>query len=387
MKPKIGIITLYGQTNYGNRLQNYALQETIRQLGYEVETIAYRSSYRRSLPGRIHRLLRLPFRKTLQGFLGILKRRLFSGAGPGQPGAMPDRDVQNARLEAFREFGELIRLTPHVYQAEEFTEALGEQYAGFVVGSDQVWNPYSRGSRIEFLQFAPRRKRVSYAASFGLSRLPARFGMRYRKGLAGLAEISVREHEGAAIVRRLTGREAPVHPDPTMLLSAEQWSALARPAQQGRPAPYLLTYFLGTVQPAMKEDISRLAANAGLSVFSLNDTADEERYRAGPQDFIALIRDAEVILTDSFHGAVFSVLFEKKFFVFKRAGEVVSGISRITTLFETLGINGRMILDLASFDLRSEVDYSEARRKLPILKEEAYTYLRQALERIHPGEP
>src|SRR5699024_4424214 len=127
--------------------------------------------------------------------------------------------------------------TPH--------EKLGD-FDFFIVGSDQVWNPHNlHGTSFYFLDFAPKEKRISYSASFGIDSIPEKYEKLYIEKLSEMSHISVREHAGANIVKKLTGTDAPVLVDPTMLLTKDEWLSLSKRASNRPKSPYMLTYFLG----------------------------------------------------------------------------------------------------------------------------------------------
>ena len=376
---KIGIITLYGQLNYGNRLQNFALQEALASLGCEAETIVYHSSYGRDPLSRAKKLLRQPLRRSAGILAAAIKRKLLRLPRPVKADHLIPASAKQARAAAFAEFGRNIHLTSYTVTPEKFNQELAKRFDLFVVGSDQVWNPYSRGTRIEFLRFAHPQQRLSYAASFGVNSIPLRLHSIFRAGLSGMESISVREQEGAAIVHKLTGRQVPVHLDPTMLLDASVWNTHARTPAATQNQPYMLSYFLGDLEQGFSQEFHQVSQKEGWAFCRLNDPGDTAAWQAGPQDFLGYIRDARLILTDSFHGVVFCVLFSKQFFVFRRKGETSSGFSRITTLLNLLGLSSRIIQEGQSFDIATPIDYSAVISILDVERGKAFSYLTEVL--------
>ena len=198
-------------------------------------------------------------------------------------------------------------------------ENLGESFDYFIVGSDQVWNPiYRKGSPIDFLTFAPQNKRVAYAPSFGIAEIPDKYISQYTKWLSEFNHLSVREDAGADIIKNLTSREASVLVDPTVMLTKDEWLSIAKPHKLKPNTPFLLTYFLGEVPKEVKGLISKLSTKYKLEVVNLGSYEQIERYAADPSEFIDYINSANIFLTDSFHGAVFSIILEKQFIVFNR---------------------------------------------------------------------
>lgn len=371
---KVGIITLYGLGNYGNRLQNYALQEALRRLGCEVETVVYHRSYGNSPLEQLKSFYRLPARRNLGRLLGRFQKRQAAPVRPGQ------KELDQAKTQNFLSFNQRIAITPFEVAPENLSALGTAGFDCFVVGSDQVWNPYYRGSRIEFLAFAPAHKRLSYAASFGMDSLPRRFFRAYRAGLSGMAGLSVRENEGAAIVRQVTGREAAVHVDPTMLLTREEWAGLAQKSPAQPRAPYLLTYFLGSIEEGKRQRMQAYAVENGLETVTLGDPAHPAHYTAGPAQFLAYFQSAAAVVTDSFHGMVFSLLFHKPYVVIRRAGEISSGFSRIRTLLGKFSLPSRFVEDVSP-DQLFDVDFAPMEPILEKEREASMRYLKDAVDK------
>src|SRR5690625_3952158 len=239
---KVGIITLNGYCNYGNRLQNYALQKTLEKMGYEVDTIINDTkktqkksqTEKRTVLDKVKSAATLPFSDLVKKVERKVTNRVF-------------RERIKAKTDIFKVFAKkYINETDFSIAEDNIPENLADSYDYFIVGSDQVWNPhYQKGSSVEFLTFAPKSKRISYAASFGISSIPEEYKQRYGTWLAEMNHISVREHAGAKIVKELTGRDVEVVVDPTLLLTKEEWLEISEPASDKPMKGYILTYFLG----------------------------------------------------------------------------------------------------------------------------------------------
>lgn len=217
-----------------------------------------------------------------------------------------------------------------------------EDYDYFVVGSDQVWNPdYEESNHIRemFLMFAPAKKRIAYAASISCPKLPKDKISLYKEGLAGMAHISIREQQGAATVKELSGIDVPVVVDPTLLLSADDWRKVSRQPTWYHGEDYVLTYFLGK-RPAAVDEIIK---STGLKVVNLLDENVYEHYVTGVDEFIWAIEHAKLIYTDSFHGTVFSIIFRRPFVVCDRVGNSIETkmTSRIDSLLQLFGLEAR----------------------------------------------
>lgn len=375
---KIGILTLNGYFNYGNRLQNYASQEVLKSLGFSVETIINNSEYKNksiknySVKDRIQNLSKLPANELYEkikfkSWYSINKKKI--------------EDYKIKRKETFKEFTKkYISETDYSISDDNVPADLADRYDYFVTGSDQVWNPNFRyGSPIDFLTFAPKNKRIAYAPSFGISEIPAEYIEKYKIWLSQINKLSVREETGAKIIKDLTGRDAVVLVDPTIMLTKEMWLSISRVADNKPKSEYLLTYFLGKVSKEKKVKIETIADENNLAIVNLADIRDEETYITGPSEFIDYVNSASVFFTDSFHGAVFSILMETPFVVFDRVGNHPSMNSRIETLLTMFRLSSRKANNIVSNNQVFEADYSHVQEILENERKKTIEYLKDAL--------
>jgi len=246
--------------------------------------------------------------------------------------------------------------------------------------SDQVWNPCNlHGSSIYFLTFAEKHKRIAFAPSFGVSEIKAEYVERYKEWLSGMHRLSVREDDGAKIIKELTGRDAPVLVDPTMLLTKEKWLSIAKPAKNKPQGRYLLTYFLGGIPAKYKRQIENIVKENDLEVINLGDVREKETYETGPSEFIDYINSCSIFCTDSFHGTVFSILFQKPFIVYERMGSALSMYSRIDTLLNKFDLNCRKAENIRTNEQAFNIDYSHVPPILEAERNKALNYLKEAL--------
>lgn len=366
---KIGIVTLNGYDNYGNRLQNYALQEVLKGYNYEVETIVIEEHSQRENMSRLKKI------RSLKGLFRAIKLRTFN---------RKTYNLKKIRLDKFTEFS-----TRYIYEVKYIVTDvnnlssdcdLTNDYDYFVVGSDQVWNPnFVQSEDFFFLRFTCKRKRIAYAPSFGVAEIPEKYKETYRIFLKEMEHISVREDAGAKIIKQLIDFDAPVLVDPTLLLSKEQWLKITEQAQNKTPKKYLLTYFLGGLPAKFNNQIRDLATKNKLTIINIGDTHD------GPSQFLDYIKDCSVLCTDSFHGAVFSILFEKPFIIYPREGSI-SMYSRIDTLLDKFGLHSRKIENIKSSTDAFDVDYSHVPIILENEKKKSHKYLKNALQ-VTDGKP
>lgn len=374
---KIGLFTINDYNNYGNRLQNYAVQEYLKSLGFEVETVKNFTSYSKyvSKPNLFSRTKNLIAMEPDKAYKKI-KNKLFKKINGNSI-----VDLEKRRSDSFKTFTKnYIYETDYSITDSDIPNDLGKLYDYYVTGSDQVWNPYNpRTSEIDFLSFAPKNKRIALSPSFGVSNIPSKQTERYRKWISEMDNLSVREDEGAKIIKELTGKDAPVIVDPTMLLDKDKWLKVAKTASNKPRKNYLLTYFLGGVPKEFSGQINNLADENNLEIINLSDINDKDSYVAGPSEFIDYIADCKIFCTDSFHGAVFSILFEKPFIIYQREG-VVSMYSRINTLLEKFKLENRKAENILSNEDAFKVDYSYVSKILEVERKKVFDYLQSALD-------
>lgn len=386
---KIGIITLIGN-NYGNRLQNYAVQEILKQYG-EVYTVPYEKKtgdsqrvscikklnpfyIKKAIDSRLLNLYHLSNRNlnTFARLLYFLKHR---------------DEMETAfknRERAFKKFDD----TYIQYEEERLhlqgddTEPWVQSYDAWVCGSDQIWNPnYPTATRNAFLQFAQQERRVSFSASIGLSDINAMPSV-YKEWIEEIPYLSVREHAAAEIVKGLTGRSAQVLLDPTMLLPTEYWYKMADTAKVQLPQKYALCYFLGIREKQYDYFIKQYIREHNLESIELLNSEHLEYFSYGPAEMVAAIRNAEVVFVDSFHGAVFSILFQKPFVVFERREEGLTMNSRLQTLLKTFHMEQRVFDEKNKMKLYEPVDYATVEEILQKEREKAKEFLDHAMSEI-----
>jgi hypothetical protein len=327
---RIGIHTIIDYVNYGNRLQNYAAQEILKSLGYEVESIV-------NYPTK-------PIEKglafTLKRIINALKLSPLTLTNKAW-GKLVDRKkkpiydaCQRAKAKSFKAFSDkYIVESDFTLRLNNIPDNLNNRYDFVVVGSDQIWNPNIRyGSSLDFLSYVSKEKRIALAPSFGVSVIPDEFKERYSNYLNDMAFLSVREEKGAELIQTLCGRNAEVLVDPTLVLKSENWLKLATSAKNKPNKKYLLTYFIGEVSSKRLKLLRKMATENQLELVMMNSLHDTDRYDADPAEFLDYIRSASLVCTDSFHCIIFSMHFQSPFVVFDREGKSAPMGSRIDTL-------------------------------------------------------
>lgn len=329
---KIGFVTTHEYHNFGTFLQCYALQRKLQDMGHDVEIIDYKRK----------ELLR-PIGQRVRILLGDIRRnpitnihRLINW------GKMKKRDA------LFKVFAKQhYSLSKEHYNTAKDLEQNPPVYDLYLSGSDQIWNPSLNGF-IEpyFLTFAPdRATKVSYASSIGLSMLSDAEKIHLKQLLNGYKSISCREQTGVELINECGFKEVKCVLDPVFLLSPKEWLSLTKESSTKLPKEYNLTYFLDATDNK-KMIAKQLVPNYEI----LNLTADidcctHSIYEAGPLDFLSLIYNCNHFCTDSFHGMVFALLFEKDFYVVPRheSSSERSQNSRIQDLLSLLHLEKRWI--------------------------------------------
>ena len=323
---KIAILTMAYGTNYGNRLQNYALQELLRGIGLSTDTLHHKLEPTTTLCRKIIRFLKRCIKKVIRcNYEQAIRNRLF-------------RKFDHEYVQ----WGK-VSLSLNVAPAY-----LPDAYDYFIVGSDQVWNANFgdvRANINNFLAtFVPPEKRISYAASFGTSQIAEGYEDLFKAELPKFKAISVREQEGVRLVEKC-GAEATLVLDPTMMLNQTEWDKLASRPKFISDEPFIATYFLGGRSQKLDEYIKTVADGRRIVNLYAEFTPREKiediaAFTAPPDEFVWLIAHADCVLTDSFHGSVFSILYHRPFKVFERLINGKSGgmESRIDTLLGTFGL-------------------------------------------------
>ena len=203
---RIGIVTLDGTSNYGNRLQNFALQQTLEQLGYEVDTLVPKFPETETSKEKLKRMFKLVRKETVRNFIGKVCQQLFERKYP---------ELKKKRKEVFAQFTERyihFRTSGKTWDDMETLHQWDEEYDHFIVGSDQVWRPaYIANNKyymdFYFLMFTDASKRAAYAASFGISEMPTDMIALYAPYIKGMVNISVREAAGQEILKENFDKE------------------------------------------------------------------------------------------------------------------------------------------------------------------------------------
>lgn len=385
---KLALVTCYFQPNYGSQLQAYATQLLFDKLGVENETVCIDGLRREINKAKYKYFLSKIFdRNTVVDKMATV-RKMIAKKTKGKAFA----EQLQERNGMFREFEQtMFRLSRRFDSKNELGKAARE-YAAFVVGSDQLWLPSNIEADYYTLNFVPQEVcKMAFATSFGVSALPYRQAKKAELFLKRLDYISVREKSGQKLVKDLSEREVPVVCDPTLIFTAEEWSTILS-QERFYSEPYLFCYFLGN-NPEQREWVKRVKEETGFKIVQMQHCdeyiasdetfPDEAPYNIGPKEFVQLIRDAEYVFTDSFHCTVFSMLFSKNFFTFRRYNNdsIVSTNGRIYSLLSLVHQEKRLLRgdEKVKPCLNEEIDYPLVHEELGKLRTFSYGWIRNCL--------
>ena len=382
---KVGVITICKCNNYGAELQAFATYHILTLLGYDAEIIDY----------IYYKTWNFKDSKMSQSLIPIgNKGKLLYWVKYRFVNALVDRIIPlisgnvKRRRERFIEFHQYnSRFSRPFYSMPDLYNNV-PVYDVYLTGSDQVWNP-AASSSIEpyFLTFAPKgKKKIAYASSFGVSKIPDELKETYGKWLRSYTSIGVRETVGVTLVKELSGRESACVADPTLLLNKEQWKPFMKP-YEGIPNDYILIYQL-LPSVTLQQLALKIAKSKQCKVFYLAKRAFgievtkgiEVIYDAGPAEFLSLIANASCVVTNSFHGTAFSVNFGTPFYAVLKPNRESN--ARLTSLLGQVGLTDHILYEGDSLaNIHDSSFYKPTVREfLEDIRRKSLSYLKQALE-------
>lgn len=376
---KIGILTFHKSINYGSVLQAYALRKTLNNIGYDAEVIDYQPDNYKFLYG----LVRKP--NTLWRVKYDVVNILHSS-------------FMKNRKKLFAEFREeFLNLSHEKYQFGDDISPINEKYDAVICGSDQIWNPKAKDSDINFyLPIEHKAKKISYAVSLNDGFADQYEDKeRYKNLIRDFNRLSVREKSAERDLRGFIGddKDIEVVLDPSLLLQKEDYEPIC--AEKRVDKPYIFLYSVhhkdSTVRTAKK-----LSEKFSMPVYFLYTDFDAHKTAVenkefiypkkdtSPKEFISFIKNAELVITDSFHGTAFSIVFEKKFFSIAKLNENGEKIrdERICGILNRLDIEDRFISEIEAdnVSLSDEIDYTTVNKKRDELIKQSLDYLKSAID-------
>lgn len=368
---RIGIVTIYDLSNYGNRLQNYATVYLLKKMGIESETVIVDYDSWTSLGKKfIKKLLK---RKENYNWIQWNLRQ------ENQEYVNSLSSVERLQYDKFKKFSDRYIPIRYVKCNPLSSKKDLQYYDYFLAGSDQIWNPeLGQAEDWEFLCFAEHKKRIAWCASFGVTQISDSQKRRVKKRLRNMRLISVRESAGRELVQKMIGVSPAVIVDPTLLLNREDWERIAARPPFLADDEYVLTYFLGPISAKANIDLDTMQRKYSCKVIQMMNKDFSDYYASGPDEFIYLIAHAKAIFTDSFHASVFSFIFDRPFMVYPREGNGENMLSRINTFLDKFKLKNNFCSELSSEWIKA--DYSLGKCILMDEQKKAMNYLNCALE-------
>ncbi len=361
-KKRVGIITWHYYKNFGSALQAYALQESIKKMGYTVKIIDYRDP-------------RFGYVDKKKDFVKIIIN-IFNKAC-----------LLKRKYDVFYSYFNMKYFKKtKLIQNTDLLKDICKSFDTVICGSDQIWAP-NVFNPIYMLSFVPDNiKKISYAASIGLDKIPEDMTSKYASLLSSFDSISVRESKGAELLETNCGVHAEIVLDPTMLINEKEWAKIEKKPELVTDEKYIFCYFLNQ-ENNYKKCVMDFAHKNGYKIIGISaKKADKEWINIvniGPREFLWLIHNAETIITDSYHGTIFSLLYHKKFNTLKRFlnDDIICQNSRIYQLESYFGLEKNIIEVTDTTELITlDIDYDKFEINLDRLREHSFGFLRKALE-------
>ena len=362
----IKTITCHDVYNLGASLQAYALQTYLQKQGHEVEIIDYKPDYLSGhfkLWGVYNPVFDKPFIKQLY-LLAKLSGRLLA----------------LRRKKAFDVFTKKYLHLTRRYHSNEELKKEPPMADAYIAGSDQIWNTVFKNGRDPafYLDFAPKDKlRISYAASLATKEIAEEYRPFVSQMIKSLNYVSVREKSSLSVLLSLGRSDTVAVCDPVFLLSREEWSELC--IDMGLESnKYLLVYDFDN-NPVVKQIAKSIAKAKGLDIYNVGpfrkSYAKKNFVYAGPLEFLSLVKDADYIISNSFHATAFSLIFHKQFCVIKRK-EAIN--ERMVSLLEEFGIADRIVSEFND-SLQDVIKYDKVIQILDRKVDESKSYINKAL--------
>lgn len=364
---KCGIVTFHSAHNYGSVLQSYAMVMTMKRLGLDAELVDFRHPHTTDM---YEWRMWTPYKDWKWNIKDIILRGIFG--------------IGKKREQVFRRFiDQKLPMSPRVKDRKDVDPC---KYDVLVCGSDQIWNPISTGENdpIYFLDFGNTPCKFSYAASAGSCQFPEDRHEEMLRYLTNLKSIGVREQFLKDYLKNDFGLDSEVNPDPTLLLKADEWQKIEE-EYNGLPEKYLLVYTLAKVDMTLAF-ARQVGDKLGLPVVQICNTrgikgkarhsVDYNLMDASPEQFLWLFHHATFIVTNTFHGNMFSVIFRKNFVHY----DVNGNDSRIYTLHQAIGLGkSRMVRDVETLNEVS-IDYAQIENKIVGYANQGLNFINKTIE-------
>lgn len=363
MNKNIGILTWHYYPNFGSALQAFALQKTLKLMGNKVSFINYQN----------------PKFGTVSNF----KRTIYLIFG-NTVGKIPIKYIERYRFATFC-FSHKYLKTGKLTTNKNELQALSSGYNVIICGSDQIWAP-NVFNPVYFASFAKKGiRKVSYAASIGLNSIPEKLIPEYKRLLSSFYAVGIREEEGRQLLKQSCGIDSTVVLDPTLLVDAEIYERMQRRVI-GVKNPYLFCYFLNE-NNHYKDIVEKYAEKHNLQIIGVSSKESDSTWMMrltglGADHFLWLVNNADTVMTDSYHGSIFSLLFHKNLWIFQRFEESnpICQNSRIRQLDTYFKIGSRIVTSSQLIDESTPMDFEYFESELKLLRKSSFEFLSNALK-------
>lgn len=367
-KQKVGILTFQNAHNWGAQMQLYALKEYLEEQGYLVEVINY-----------INRNIESQYPKTALPTIQVhhFKSAVKYGMSLLQ---MPYRYAAYKRkYEKFNRFiQQLVQDKPKIYEAEE----IGKLDLDFIIcGSDQIWNPNLTGGldKAYFANFQTKATKIAYAASMGIRKLPETEEKQFEEYIKQFDYLSVREESLQEYAEKFTDKTIYQVLDPTLLIDIDKYRKIEKKLPYDH---YILVYTLAE-NKILLQMAKKIAKTLGMPILELCyekkilKIGHKQIADIGPEEFIGLIDQAEFVVTNSFHGTIFSILLEKKFYTVAAKGVN----SRIENILKLTDLEDRCIATIEDIHTEDKIDFNKAKSRIQEERKASIHFLKEAMKR------
>lgn len=359
---KIGILTFHCAHNFGAVLQCYALQEALKEMGHEVFIIDYRPDYLIN-PYKVFSFQRIKSKNPIKIIVKLIIELL----------SIKARIIKN------KGFCKFINTLFNLYPITQLSNQ--SDFDLFVFGSDQIWNPKFNNNKLDpiFLGSSPifsHTPKIAYAASMGCKKLAdPKQESKFIQGIQTFKSISVREKSLQEYIFKVSGIKSKIVVDPTLLLSSIQYEKLI--GERKIKENYIFIYQVGKSEN-LTANISNLKQRSKKKIINISPSGHTYLYqnkelKYTPYDFLNLIKYADLILTTSFHGTVFSCIFRKDFYTF-RVNDTVDDRSK--NLLKSLSLENRMINHISEIN-QEHIDFNLVNSKLTEIQVDVITWLKE----------
>tara|TARA_R110002167_G_scaffold149980_4_gene343565 strand:- start:3490 stop:4605 length:1116 start_codon:yes stop_codon:yes gene_type:complete len=367
---KIKTITCHEVYNHGASLQEYALLKYLENLGHQSEAIHYKPPYL-SKHFKLFKVYHPLFSKNIVlKFIYIILK-------------LPQRLNNLKRKKKFDEFSKkYIKTGAKLYKTNDVLKKNVPYADAYICGSDQIWNSFFENGKDPafYLDFAPKNKlKISYAASFAIDELDENIKDFVKQKVSNLDFVSVREISGKKILNDLGFNNVSQVLDPVFLLKSEHWDSLITIKKESEK--YIFVYDFDS-NPFIQSMAENYKKKYGLKIITVNQLikyADKNYFLEGPEKFLALVKNAEFVISNSFHAVAFSIIFKKDFVVFNRQDKINT---RMRDLLASINLSQLLILDkdMSENHEINSINYNLAQEYLDTLINSSKQFLVKALK-------